>query len=362
MTNPIRCVALFSGGLDACLAVRMMQQQGIEVHALNLTSPLIDPAPAQKAANALGVPLTIAPLVPDYAQRLAAPRLGRLGLAGCCLDCRVAMLRAAKGYMEATGSAFVVTGEVLGQRPRTSRFDLEMVAIHAGLERQVVRPLSAQRLEPTLPEERGWLDRQKLGTIVGKSRRVQQQLARQLEVTSIPPRPDCPLLAGSLAERVAWTLRSGLPVEDWLLAALRSGRRQELSAGSFLLMARNQQENTLLQSAFAEYRKRVAIGGKCFSGRIWFMEPVGVPGPVGLVVLGSGSPLVAALKEAAAVLRGRMRSAGQAGTWRLSGGTGQREWSWSDGDDGEVDALYEAVACVTTVREEKTPSAGGYRL
>lgn len=358
----MRCVALLSGGLDACLAVRIMQLQGVEVFALALATPFVDVGAAQAAAAALDVPLTVAPLTPSYAQRLAAPRLGRVGPAACCLDCRVAMLRAAKAHMEATDSAFVVTGEVLGQRPRTGRFDLELVAIHGGLERLVVRPLSARRLPETLPEECGWLNRQQLGGIEGKGRKEQQQLARQLKVALVAPRSDCPLLGETLAQSVAWALRLGLPLEDWLLAALRRARFHALTAGGLLLTGRNQQENALLQSAFAECRDRTEAGktaGKSISLRVWLLEPVGAAGPSGLVVAGSRGDAAALLSEALAVLRAKLRGADRDGRWRLSGMRGQWEGRWSPEEGGEAEVLREVLACGTPFGECGSSSPGG---
>lgn len=320
----MRCVALLSGGLDASLAVRLVQRQGIEVHALTVTSPLTpDAQAAATAANQLNVPLTI---VEDrgYAPRLFAPRLGRLGLAGACLDCRVALLRAAKEHLQATDAAFVVTGEVLGQRPRTSAFDLELVAAHAGLDGQVVRPLSARRLPPTAVEARGWLNRHEFHGVLGKSRRIQRQLAAELGLTPLPPRPDCPLLAGPLAQRARHGRQCGLPATDWLLTIWRKGRLHPLTAGGQLILGKNRHDNELLRQQFWEgWQGRAELAPAELA--VWLLEPVGVIGPVGLVIGRAEGNVGRMLVEAVQVLRTKLRGAASAGAIRMSGRCGVRD-------------------------------------
>lgn len=39
MKNKIKAVALFSGGLDSILAVKLIQEQGIEVRGVNFKTP-----------------------------------------------------------------------------------------------------------------------------------------------------------------------------------------------------------------------------------------------------------------------------------------------------------------------------------
>lgn len=357
----MRCVALLSGGLDASLAVRLVQRQGIDVHALAVASPLDPqlPAAASAAAEQLGVPLTIATPDADYAPRLAAPRLGRLGQAAACLDCRLAWLKAAKAQMESLDAAFVVTGDVLGQRPRTSAFDLELVAAHAGLEGWVVRPLSARRLPPTVPEERGWLHRQALSDIVGKSRRIQRQLAGELQVTLVPPRPDCPLLAGPLAQRLTEAWRRGLPVEDWLLPVLRKSRQVPLAGGGYLLLGRNASESRLLLAAYAEYRQRGAATLTSMPWTVWLLEPIGLVGPVGLVLLRKDSEHGAALAEAMTRLQCRLRRASADGCVRLTGPHGAHRLPWPTPSPLTAAHIDEVLKCVIERSICSMPAFGG---
>ncbi|MDQ7055991.1 MAG: hypothetical protein Q9M89_05785 [Persephonella sp.] len=44
------------------------------------------------------------------------------------------------------------------------------------------KPLSAKLLPPTVPEIKGWVDREKLEGIVGRSRKRQLQLAKELGI------------------------------------------------------------------------------------------------------------------------------------------------------------------------------------
>ena len=80
--------------------------------------------------------------------------------------------------MQKEGASFVITGEVLGQRPMSQKLHtMRLIEQESGLEGLVVRPLSARVLRPTIPEREGWLERDKLFAISGRSRREQFALA-----------------------------------------------------------------------------------------------------------------------------------------------------------------------------------------
>ncbi len=245
----MRCIALFTGGLDSLLAVRLVQLQHVEVSAIYFRPPWVRSDEAvQRAAAAINVPLTILDLSEGYPQRLRRPRFGYVGGAATCLDCRIAMLAAVSDLIAAHAADFVVTGEVVGQRVRSSVLDLELVAHHARLNDRLVRPLSAKLLEPTLPERQGWIDRSRLRAWQGKSRRRQERLAAEIGLALVPPRPDCPLLAEPLASRARQLIRAPRPVESWELSLLAISRRFEL-ANSTVLLGRNREENERLADA-----------------------------------------------------------------------------------------------------------------
>ena len=91
-----------------------------------------------------------------------------------CIDCRIYMLKKAKEYAETIGAELIVTGEVLGQRPMSQhRAALKKIESEAGLEGRLLRPLSAKCLPETEAERKGWVNREKLLNITGRSRKVQ---------------------------------------------------------------------------------------------------------------------------------------------------------------------------------------------
>ena len=160
----IRCVALISGGLDSSLAIRLMQEQGIEVEAVNFKTVFTccQDTSAQ-AARDLGVRLTVIGQDEDYLDLVKSPRFGYGKGANPCVDCRIYMFDKAKEFMEQIGAQFIVSGEVVGQRPMSQKKkDLAVISYHSGLEDLLLRPLSAKLLPPTLPEREGWVDRSKL--------------------------------------------------------------------------------------------------------------------------------------------------------------------------------------------------------
>jgi len=189
-------VALLSGGLDSMLAIRLVQAQGISVEALNFqTLFTCCRDDAAQAARELGVRLTVLNSQDDYLELVRAPRYGYGKGANPCVDCRIYMFRIARQFMDQIGASFVISGELLGQRPMSQkRMDLAVIARQAGLDDLLVRPLSALHLPPTLPERAGWLDRTQLHGFTGRGRKGLIALARQFGFRSIPhPSSGCAL-------------------------------------------------------------------------------------------------------------------------------------------------------------------------
>ena len=181
--NPIRAVGMLSGGLDSTLAAHLIAAQGVEVLGVSFSTGLCksdhkrlvprnldDPKKlrneALRAGSDLQIPVDIVDISREYLPIILHPKHGYGAHMNPCLDCRAFMLSRAKAYMEEHGAHFVFTGEVLGQRPMSQhRGALDLVAKESGLGRLLVRPLSARLLPATIPEEKGWLDRSRLGAI-----------------------------------------------------------------------------------------------------------------------------------------------------------------------------------------------------
>jgi tRNA U34 2-thiouridine synthase MnmA/TrmU len=187
-----KAIALISGGLDSALAIRLMLDQGIDVvalHVLNVfdESDCLETSRAFKTAERLGVRLLTAQRGQDYIDMIRAPRYGVGSGVNPCIDCRIHLLGLTRAIMEREQADFLVTGEVVGQRPMSQlKKQIELINRKTGMGDLVVRPLSAKLLEPTLPEREGWIDREKLLDIGGRGRKRQIALAWQMGLDGIP--------------------------------------------------------------------------------------------------------------------------------------------------------------------------------
>ena len=257
----IRAVGMLSGGLDSILAARVMLEQGIEVTPLHIRTGLtyarrnrlIGPGPTQlpkpgQAARMLGLDLVSIEAFESYLPVILEPEHGYGSAMNPCVDCRIFLLRQAKAWMEAHDHHFVFTGEVLGQRPNSQmRASLKVVERESGLEGLLLRPLSAKLLEPTIPEKRGWVDREKLYGFHGRSRKPQMELARRFGITEYPqPAGGCCFLVDQNYSR---RLQDFLDHEgaDALTNQgaflLSVGRHVRLPSGRKVIVGRHKEEN-----------------------------------------------------------------------------------------------------------------------
>jgi len=254
-----KALALLSGGLDSTLAVKMMLDQGIEVEALNFTSPFCTctgknsgcKSEAVRVAQEYDIPIKVVHKGLDYLEIVRNPRHGYGKGVNPCVDCRIYLLRKAKEYMVECGADFVFTGEVLGQRPMSQRRDtLRVIERESGLEGLLLRPLSAQHFEPTIPEQEGWVDRDRLLAIKGRSRSEQMQLADDLDVKNYPcPAGGCLLTELSFVPKVRdmFDHADQLNLRDCRL--LKIGRHFRIGKGTKVIIGRNEADNNLLEAA-----------------------------------------------------------------------------------------------------------------
>jgi tRNA-specific 2-thiouridylase len=254
-----KAVALLSGGLDSTLAVKLMLDQGIDLVALNFVTPFCTctaksrscKSEAVRVARELGIPVRVRYKGMEYLKVVESPRHGRGRGLNPCVDCRIFMHRAAKELMAEEGASFLVTGEVLGQRPMSQRRDtLRIIERDSGTEGLVLRPLSARHFEPTLAEREGWVDRGRLLAIEGRSRKEQIRLAEELGVTDYPcPAGGCLLTDPDFAARLKdlFDHKPGYDLADVRL--LRTGRHFRLHPGLKVVVGRDQMENDVLDRA-----------------------------------------------------------------------------------------------------------------
>lgn len=251
----MRAVALLSGGLDSLLATKVILEQGVEVEALNFVSVFCTCTPknsscsaATSAVRQLGIGLKVMNMSREFLQVVKNPKHGYGRNLNPCLDCRILMFRKARDYMRQIGASFIVTGEVLGERPMSQRREaMKLIEREAGLEGLVLRPLSAALLQPSIPERKGWVDRGKLLGISGRSRKPQIELARGLGIADYPcPAGGCLLTDPGFAARMR-DLMSHTP--DFSLhdaQLLKVGRHFRLSQAAKAVVGRNEEENDKL--------------------------------------------------------------------------------------------------------------------
>ena len=171
MDDAIQAIGLISGGLDSILALRLILDQGLVVEAMYVFLPVHDPQLrtwVEEVAGQSGVPLYVVTLEEEFFEVLRYPQYGYGSGMNPCIDCRILVLRQAAERMHRVGADFVFTGEVLGERPMSQRRQaMDVVERESGLKGRLLRPLSAQLLPPTIPEEEGLVDRSRLLAIRG---------------------------------------------------------------------------------------------------------------------------------------------------------------------------------------------------
>jgi hypothetical protein len=251
-----RAISLLSGGLDSVLATRIVMEAGIEVTALHFVSPFCNcskdgcGARASKAGTELGVEVIIMEKGLDYVKLVENPKFGYGKHMNPCIDCRIYMLKKAKEVMIERDAGFVVTGEVLGQRPMSQRRHvMRLIEKESGLEGLILRPLSARLLPETLPEKEGIVPREMLLAIAGRGRKVQFEYARKFDLHEFGcPAGGCLLTDPNFSKRVRdlFTYKKDYNMLD--VALLRIGRHIRVNGSAKLIVGRNEEESRRLEA------------------------------------------------------------------------------------------------------------------
>jgi tRNA-specific 2-thiouridylase len=253
----MKAIALLSGGLDSTLAARVIMEQGVGLEALNFMTVFCTCThrgatclASQKAVETLGIPLKVLNVSEEYLSVVKHPKHGYGRNMNPCIDCRIFMLKKAKARMEALGASFIVTGEVLGQRPMSQRRDaMRLIEKEAGLEGFILRPLSAKVLPATVPEKEGWVDREKLLKIQGRSRKPQMELAEHYGIHDYPcPAGGCLLTDSGFSERMKDLMVHDPDFSLNDVHLLKMGRHFRFSPGVKLVVGRQEEENQKIQT------------------------------------------------------------------------------------------------------------------
>lgn len=251
----MKALALFSGGLDSALAIKVVKDQGIEVIALNFVSHFFGGKneKAEKMAEQLGVQLEYVDFSKAHTEMMKQPVHGRGKNMNPCIDCHGLMFKIAGELLEKYGASFIISGEVLGQRPMSQNYQaLEKVkGLNAGLEDLIVRPLSAKLLPPSLPEREGWIDRNRLLDIQGRSRKTQMELVEEYGIVDYPtPGGGCLLTDPAYSMRLRVLENDGYLEDDYafLFHLLKVGRFFRFEKGRYLFVGREKADNDRIDS------------------------------------------------------------------------------------------------------------------
>lgn len=245
----IKAIALMSGGLDSILAAKIIMMQGVQVEGVNFSSVFhsskSDGIPIESTAEMLGIPIKVFDISEELFNIVKNPKHGYGSGMNPCIDCHAFMFKRAGAYMKESGASFLITGEVLGERPMSQRKPaLDIVEKESGMSGLILRPLSAKLLEPSIPEEKGWVSREKLLSIEGRSRKPQIELAKELGITKYPtPAGGCLLTDKSFADRLKDIMQSKSDAVIQDIRLLRAGRHFRLAGDARLAVGRDRKDN-----------------------------------------------------------------------------------------------------------------------
>jgi tRNA U34 2-thiouridine synthase MnmA/TrmU len=247
----MKALALLSGGLDSTLAVKLIMEQGTSVEAINFVTPFCQcrkgGCGASEAAKNFNIPLKVVNAGPAYLRVVRNPKFGYGKNLNPCVDCRIFMLKKAKKYAKEIGADFIFTGEVLGQRPMSQhKGALKLIEKEAGLEGKILRPLSGKLLPKTEAEEKGYINKETLRDISGRSRKTQIQMTQEFNILKYPcVGGGCLLTDKQFASKLRDLFQHKKRVTIKDVNSLKIGRHFRFGANK-IIVGRNENENWLL--------------------------------------------------------------------------------------------------------------------
>ncbi len=255
-----KALVLLSGGLDSMLAAKLMLDQNVEVEAVHFKTPFSGQGEAfvEKFCKDTGIKLHKAMLNREFLETVVAPRHGYGSQMNPCVDCRILEFKKAKKVAEKVKADFIVTGEVLDERPFSQKKDMMLhIEREAGLEGKVLRPLSAKLLPETNPEKNGFINRERLHAIKGRRRTPQMTLAKELGIVEYPnPAGGCLLTEPRFADRLREHLGHEKRLTTMDAELLKVGRHFRIG-DTKIIVGRNEKENEKL-SFLADRNKNLS--------------------------------------------------------------------------------------------------------
>ncbi len=264
-----KAIALYSGGLDSILAILVMLKQGVEVTALhfinNFGCAITDksgiPLKNFPAAEKFGFRVQVVHLGDKFIEIVKNPKFGHGKNMNPCIDCKILMIKEAKKVMQQLGADFIITGEVLGQRPMSQRRDtLTVIDKEADVKGYLLRPLSAKLFNPTIAEESGLVNRDMLYGFSGRSRKPQMALAKEFGLTEYPaPAGGCLLTDPVYSQRLEDLLKYNADPEIKDINLLKTGRHFRISEKTKIIVGRDEKDNDLLESFLSDDDIRIWV-------------------------------------------------------------------------------------------------------
>ncbi|MEN6445789.1 MAG: tRNA (5-methylaminomethyl-2-thiouridylate)-methyltransferase [Candidatus Cloacimonas sp.] len=246
-----KAIALFSGGLDSILAVKWMQNRGYLIHPIFFKAPYLFPERALDFASQNNIELEIYDISEEHIELLKNPIYGFGKRMNPCIDCHSLMFKKAAELLPSRNADYIISGEVLGQRPKSQRRDaLNSVSKLSGIKDFIIRPLSQNLLPDTLPIREGWIDKKDMLSIHGRGRYAQMDLAKQLGVVNYPsPAGGCLLTDRNYCLRLA-DLQKYCQDDLHSIELLAKGRHFRLHKDAKLIIGRDDAENEWLKNIF----------------------------------------------------------------------------------------------------------------
>jgi len=277
----VRALGLTSGGLDSILSALVLKEQGIEAVWVNFETPFFSSESARSAARMTGIPLRVKNITRVYVEMLKNPNCGYGSNMNPCLDCHALMLEIAGSMMTREGFDFLFTGEVLGQRPMSqTKPSLRYVEKRSGFAGHILRPLSAKLLPPTIPEERGLVNRERLLDISGRSRKRQMELAEAFGISDYPgPGGGCLLTDTGFSRRLKDLFEHQDDYEQRDFELLKHGRHFRLDNNYKVVVGRTREDNRQI-SRLIDPHKDIQL------------RMMDMPGPTVLIPFGAPEKIV----------------------------------------------------------------------
>ncbi|MFH1656919.1 MAG: tRNA 4-thiouridine(8) synthase ThiI [bacterium] len=265
-----KALVLLSGGLDSTLAAKILKEQGIEVLGITFKSYFFNPKSAPRMAAEIKIPWRVVDFSAEHLKMVKDPPHGRGSAMNPCIDCHTLMLKTVKKIMKKEKFDFVATGEVLGERPMSqNKTALGTVEKNSTIKGYLLRPLSARLLEPTIPEQKGWVKREELLAISGRSRHPQMALAKKYGIKNYPsPGGGCLLCEKEFGERLKKLFQVYPQCQGSDINLLKVGRHFWKEEAK-IIVGRNEEENKKI--------KKLARAGDVL------VEIENYPGPLTLI-------------------------------------------------------------------------------